>query len=95
MIFNFENPPPSPPRRLADLAPGQAAVIAALALPAETAEPLMDLGLVAGSQVMAVRRAPGGDPVVYRVDGAEIALRRETTRHISIFPVACAAEACP
>lgn len=92
MIFNFKKMPPSPPRRLADLAPGQSAVIAALALPADAAEPLMDLGLVAGSQVLAVRCAPGGDPVVYRVDGAEIALRRETTRHISVLPIDTAAE---
>src|SRR5579884_3532662 len=85
MIFNFNKPSAGlAPRRLADLPPGQTAVIAHLALPTDAAEPLMDLGLVAGSQVLAVRCAPGGDPVVYRVDGAEIALRRETTRHISI-----------
>ena len=90
MIFNFKKMPFS----LADLAPGQAAVIAELGLPSDAAEPLMDLGLVAGSQVLAVRPAPGGDPVVYRVDGAEIALRRETTRHISILPLELGAEIC-
>jgi len=96
MIFNFKKKTPAlPPLRLADLAPGQAAIIADLALPAATAEPLMDLGLVAGTKVLAVRRAPGGDPVVYRVDGAEIALRHETTRHISILPLETAAEVCP
>ncbi|HKC71853.1 MAG TPA: FeoA family protein [Terriglobales bacterium] len=96
MIFNFKKTTPVlPPRRLADLAPGQTAVIAGLALAPDTAESLMDLGLVAGSRVLAVRRAPGGDPVVYRVDGAEIALRRETTRHISVLPVDEAAEVCP
>jgi ferrous iron transport protein A len=52
----------------------------------------MDLGLMTGSHVLTVRRAPGGDPVVYRVDGAEIALRCETTRHISIFPLEAGAE---
>lgn len=93
MIFNFKKTSPSPPQRLADLAPGQSAIIAEIDLPAAAAEPLMDLGLDAGSQVLAVRRAPGGDPVVYRVDGAEIALRRETTWHISILPVL--AETCP
>lgn len=88
MIFNFKQTRLAlPPRSLADLAPGQAAIIAELALPAATAEPLMDLGLVAGTAVLAVRRAPGGDPMVYRVDGAEIALRHETTCHISILPL--------
>jgi Fe2+ transport system protein FeoA len=84
MIFNFKKTPCS----LADLAPGQAAVIAELELPPNAAEPLMDLGLVAGSEILAVRPAPGGDPVVYRVDGAELALRRETSRHIAILPLA-------
>ncbi len=94
MIFNFKKTPASlSPRRLADLAPGQAAVIDSLALPAGAAEPLMGLGLVAGSHIVAVRRAPGGDPVIYRVDGAEIALRRETTSHISISPVESGREA--
>jgi Fe2+ transport system protein FeoA len=93
MIFNFKKTPPSPPQHLADLAPGQSAIIGEMALPAATAEPLIDLGLDAGAQVLAVRRAPGGDPMIYRVEGAEIALRRETTRHISILPVA--AETCP
>lgn len=94
MIFNFKKPPLSSlPSRLADLAPGQTAVIAELALPHEAAEPLMELGLMAGSQVLAVRPAPGGDPVVYRVDGAEIALRRETTQNIAIRPIAVPEEA--
>ena len=38
----------------------------------------MELGFLPGSQVVCGRSAPGGDPRVYRVDGAEIALRRET-----------------
>ncbi len=92
MIFNFKKPPFPFPRRLADLAPGQTAVIAELTLPPDTAEPLMELGLMAGSQVLAVRPAPGGDPVVYRVDGAEIALRRETTQNIAIWPIAAPVE---
>lgn len=94
MIFNFKKAPASP-SRLADLRPGQMAVISEVALPAPAAEPLMDLGLVAGTRVLAVRRAPGGDPVIYRVEGAEIALRRETTQHILILPVEAAAGTAP
>jgi len=86
MIFNFTRTRPlAPPRSLADLSPGEAALVESLALPPAVADALMDLGLVAGSRVQAVRYAPGGDPVIYRVDGAEIALRRETTRHIAIL----------
>jgi ferrous iron transport protein A len=46
----------------------------------------MELGFVPGAQVVAVRRAPGGDPSVFRVDGAEIALRRDTARHLLVGP---------
>jgi Fe2+ transport system protein FeoA len=28
------------------------------------------------------RRAPAGDPRVYRIDGVEVGLRNETARHI-------------
>lgn len=36
---------------------------------------------------MAAHQAPAGDPVVYRVDGTEIALRRETSKQIGIVAV--------
>lgn len=40
----------------------------------------MELGFLPGARVRAVRAAPGGDPRVFHVDGAEVALRRETAR---------------
>lgn len=53
-------------------------------LPPDDAARLMELGFLPGSRVLAVRAAPGGDPRVFRVDGAEIALRRETARHVRL-----------
>jgi ferrous iron transport protein A len=44
----------------------------------------MELGFLPGATVVAVRAAPGGDPRVFRVDGAEIALRRETARRLRL-----------
>jgi ferrous iron transport protein A len=38
----------------------------------------MELGFLPGSTIVAARSAPGGDPKVFRVDGSEIALRKET-----------------
>jgi ferrous iron transport protein A len=32
--------------------------------------------------VEVLRRAPAGDPTVYRIDGVEVGLRAETARHI-------------
>jgi ferrous iron transport protein A len=45
---------------------------------------LMELGFLPGSTVEAARSAPGGDPRVFRVDGTEIALRRETAAQVLI-----------
>ena len=47
----------------------------------------MHLGFVPESRVLAVRRAPAGDPTVYRVDGTEVALRKETAQFIAIHSV--------
>ena len=46
----------------------------------ELAQRLMELGFLPGVRVSAGRAAPGGDPMVFRVDGSEIAIRRATAR---------------
>ena len=69
---------------LVDLRPGQEAVLSAIELPERAAARLMELGFLPGSRVTAAWSAPGGDPRVYRVDGAEIALRREMARHLHV-----------
>jgi ferrous iron transport protein A len=57
-----------------------------LDLPEDVALRLMELGFIPGTRVEAGGAAPGGDPRVYRVDGSEIALRRETTEHLYLRP---------
>ncbi len=69
---------------LVDLPRGAQGVIEELDLPEDVARRLMELGFVPGNSVVAARSAPGGDPRVYRVDGSEVALRRETAAHIRI-----------
>jgi ferrous iron transport protein A len=70
------------PFTLADLREGESAVLDSLELPEDVALRLMELGFLPGTTIVAGRAAPGGDPRVYRVDGSEIALRRETTRNL-------------
>ncbi len=70
------------PLTLADLSEGEAGVVDSLQLPEDVALRLMELGFIPGTTVVAGRAAPGGDPRVYRVDGSEIALRRETTKYL-------------
>lgn len=69
---------------LSELAPGQSAVVVALDLPPEIQDHLMHLGFSPQAAIQTLRRAPAGDPTVYRVEGMEIALRRDTARHISV-----------
>jgi ferrous iron transport protein A len=42
----------------------------------------MELGFLPGHTVVPARSAPGGEPRVYRVDGSEVALRRETASRL-------------
>jgi ferrous iron transport protein A len=76
---------------LSDLAIGSCATLASLDLPEEVQGQLMHLGFVPEERVLVLRRAPAGDPTVYCVHGAEIALRRETAQQISVHSVFVAA----
>ena len=69
---------------LVDLRRGDQAVLEALDLPGDDARRLMELGFLPGSVVTAGLSAPGGDPRVFRVDGSEIALRRETAAKLAV-----------
>lgn len=69
---------------LVDLGRGDAAVLQAIDLPVDEARRLMELGFLPGTRITAGRSAPGGDPRVFQVDGSEIALRRETARHLTV-----------
>ena len=89
MIFNFifgrgRKKAPANPSALADLAVGESAIVADLKLAPAIAEHLMNLGFVPGLVVKVLRRGPGGDPRVYRVDGTEVAMRRDLSEHIGV-----------
>jgi len=75
-------------RTLADLREGESGVLEALNLPEDVALRLMELGFLPGTEIVAGRAAPGGDPRVFRVDGSEIALRRETAVHLHLQVIA-------
>jgi ferrous iron transport protein A len=69
---------------LRDLRPGQTGVLEEIGLPPADARRLMELGFLPGAPVTAGRRAPGGDPRVFQVDGSEIALRAETAAELTV-----------
>jgi len=70
------------PQTLAQLGRGEPGVLDRLDLPEDIARRLMELGFLPGQVIVPARSAPGGGPRVYRVDGSEVALRRETASHL-------------
>jgi ferrous iron transport protein A len=69
---------------LTDLRQGDDAILVRIDLHVDEARRLMELGFLPGGRIQVSRSAPGGDPMVFRVDGSEIALRRETAVKISV-----------
>ena len=69
-------------RDLTHLKRGESGILDRLELPADEARRLMEMGFVPGHTIVPAHAAPGGDPRVFRVDGSEVALRRETARRL-------------
>ncbi len=69
-------------RNLTQLKRGESAILDRLDLPEDDARRLMELGFLPGHAITPGHSAPGGDPRVFRVDGSEIALRRETAQRL-------------
>ena len=67
-----------PLRMLADVPLEEEVVLVRIEVAGEDVEPLLERGIVPGCTLCPVRHAPAGGPTVYRVDGALVALRRET-----------------
>lgn len=44
----------------------------------------LDLGLIAGTEVIALEQSPSGDPIAYFIRGAVIALRSEDASQILV-----------
>jgi ferrous iron transport protein A len=71
-------------RALDQLAPGERAVIGTLDCEPAVARRLMELGLVPGTDVQMIRRAPLGDPLEVAVRGVHLSLRRSEASRINV-----------
>ena len=67
---------------LSDAKIGSAGVLESVDLPDDVSHHLAHLGFLPGASIEVLRRAPAGDPRVYRVDGVDVGLRNETAKHI-------------
>ncbi|HTF32361.1 MAG TPA: ferrous iron transport protein A [Myxococcota bacterium] len=72
----MRSPFPAPLVTLDTLVPGEAGIVEALEGDGPVDQRLRDLGLVPGTQVRALRRAPLGDPTEYELRGYRLCLRR-------------------
>jgi Fe2+ transport system protein FeoA len=68
----------------ADLAPGEKAGIVKISGKTRLKRRLLDMGVVAGSVIEMVRRAPLGDPIDIKIKGYHLSLRKSEARHITI-----------
>jgi ferrous iron transport protein A len=73
---------------LAQLEPGKRATIVGTQPGAAAAvtSRLVELGFRPTAQVEVIRRAPLGDPTIYRVQDTELCLRRREARLIEVVP---------
>jgi len=67
---------------LSDAKVGSTGTLESIDLTDEVSNYLAHLGFLPGAGVEVLRRAPAGDPTVYRIDGVEVGLRSETASHI-------------
>lgn len=70
--------------RLSELREGECGVIVKNCGKGAVFKRLSEIGFIKGQTVKVIRFAPFGDPVVYRILGAEFAIRKETASFIEV-----------
>ncbi len=68
---------------------GECARIARLALRGAMRRRLLDFGMIEGTTIRCLRKSPAGDPVIYRVRGTMLALRRQDSQWIAVEVIPC------
>jgi ferrous iron transport protein A len=71
-------------KRLSELVPGDRGKVVKVAGDADAARRLMEMGLMRGTTVEVVRRAPLGDPLEVKVRGFMLTLRQAEAEHIEV-----------
>ena len=70
--------------KLSELKPGEEGVVVRVEGPPALRRRLMEMGVVRGTRVKMVRKAPLGDPIEYRVRGYNLSLRREEAEKVYV-----------
>ena len=72
---------------LATLRPGQTGVVEGFSEIDETAQRLMQMGVVEGIEIEVLRYAPAGDPIEVRVMGYALSLRGKEAANVLVSRV--------
>lgn len=71
-------------RTLAELGPGDRGRVVSIGGAGDATRRLMDLGLIRGTTIEVIRRAPLGDPIEVRLRGFMLTLRLSEAEHITV-----------
>lgn len=74
----------SNPLSLRELAPGQSAVVTKVTTRGELGRRIRDMGLVPGTPIRVIGRAPLKDPVEIKLRGYNLTLRNNEADHILV-----------
>jgi Fe2+ transport system protein FeoA len=69
---------------LSTLSPGQKGRVAAIDLPGEQKQRLLEMGLTVGTEFVVVRYAPLGDPLEIKVRGYHLSLRKSDAKGVLV-----------
>jgi len=71
-------------KKLSELEPGDKGVVVKIGGSSSTRRRIMDMGLVRGTRVVLVRRAPLGDPVELEIRDYHLSLRKREAENIHV-----------
>ncbi|KXS44165.1 ferrous iron transport protein A [Methanolobus zinderi] len=66
------------------LMPGDLARITKVRVKGPARRKLFDMGMVAGSEVELIRKAPLGDPLEFRIKGYNLSIRKDEAKQIFV-----------
>ena len=70
--------------QLNELEPGQKGVVVSIKGSGATRRRIMDMGIVRGSEIKVIRRAPLGDPVEFEIRDYNLTLRKREAERIYV-----------
>ncbi|TDA42255.1 MAG: iron transporter [Thermoproteota archaeon] len=71
-------------KRLSELKPGEKGIITRVSGPSTIRRRLLDMGLVKGTEVTMVRKAPLGDPIEFLLKGYNLSLRKAESDNVYV-----------